>query len=38
MHYGVIRTYTGLLARMMEEIIQRWDEQGQIGCNSGTEE
>lgn len=33
MHYGVIRTYTGLLSRMMEEIIQRWDEQGQIGCD-----
>jgi hypothetical protein len=33
MHYGVIRTYTGLLARMMKEIIQQWDQQGQIGCD-----
>lgn len=33
MHYGVIRTYTGLLSRMMEEIIQQWKEQGQIGCD-----
>lgn len=33
MHYGVIRTYTGLLARMMEEIIQEWDHEGQIGCD-----
>lgn len=33
MHYGVIRTYTGLLSRMMEEIIQQWDEKGQIGCD-----
>jgi hypothetical protein len=33
MHYGVIRTYTGLLARMMEEIIHEWDNEGQLGCD-----
>lgn len=38
MHYGVIRTFTGLLSRMMEEIIQRWNEQGQIGCDKKAEQ
>ena len=32
LHYGIIRTYTGLLVRMMEEIIAQWAEQGQIEC------
>lgn len=36
MHYGVIRTYTGLLSQMMKEIVQHWSTQGQIGCEADT--
>jgi len=36
MHYGVIRTYTGLLSQMMKEIVQHWSTQGQIGCEVDT--
>ncbi len=34
MHYGVVYSYTELAARMTREIIVKWIEQGQVGCNS----
>ncbi|MDY0211684.1 MAG: hypothetical protein RBR06_01610 [Desulfuromonadaceae bacterium] len=33
MHYGVVYSYTELAARMTREIIAKWVEQGQVGCN-----
>ncbi len=34
MHYGVVYSYTELAARMTRELIAKWVEQGQVGCNS----
>ncbi|MDD2558209.1 MAG: hypothetical protein RBR43_00940 [Desulfuromonadaceae bacterium] len=34
MHYGVVYSYTELAARMTRELIAKWIQQGQIGCNS----